>query len=565
MPKLFFWLSKCSIVRPLHIALRGSVRKTMFAVAIFSFFFSSVVLANDLSITNAALVDQVTGDDTIDIQFDVTWENSWRDATNYDAVWVFAKYCTENCTTNGTWLHATLSATGTDAGSGTALDVIVSADVKGAFLQRAGNGTGTVTTTGVHLVWDYGANGVSDADAVGANTRVKVFGMEMVYIPQGSFFAGDGSESLAQNPASYAFKQGNTCRDPWPITSEDAITTSAQNPCTTPATYYYTISTSPGDSATGSVFTIGADFPKGYKAFYLMKYELSQGQYRDFLNSLPRGQQNNHTQANVSGDSIPNTFVMGNTTTPFFRNFIRAPASGNGTTNPVVFGCDANVNGVFDESTDGEWVAANLLNWMDHCAYADWAALRPMTELEFEKASRGAGITPVNLEYPWGSTSAPSHSSLTNADGATEVTDTASANANYSSCWPAGPRRCGMFATGSSTRAQAGASYYGVMELAGNVGEQIVTVGNNTGRSFTGTHGDGALSSAGYGNNTDWPGYVTSEISSNIGQGFRGGAWAQGVGSMRVSSRDQAAYYSGYTVRVPTYHYFGSRSVRTAD
>ena len=52
---------------------------------------------------------------------------------------------------------------------------------------------------------------------------------------------------------------------------------------------------------------------------------------------------------------------------------IRAPASGNGTTDPVVFGCDLNGNGVLNEATDGEWVAMSYLTWMDLCAYADWA------------------------------------------------------------------------------------------------------------------------------------------------------------------------------------------------
>ena len=45
-----------------------------------------------------------------------------------------------------------------------------------------------------------------------------------------------------------------------------------------------------------------------------------------------------------------------------------------------------------------------MLSWPDLCAYADWAALRPMTELEYEKACRGPN-NPVLGEYAWGNTS----------------------------------------------------------------------------------------------------------------------------------------------------------------
>ena len=163
MPKLFFWLSKVSSLCPLTLATRGNARKTMLAVAIFLFFFSSIASANKLSVTHAKLVNQDSGANTVAIKFDVSWENSWRDVTNYDAVWVFTKYCTSNCSTSGTWAHATMKTAGTNPsgvsqGSGTGLDVIVSADKKGAFLQRSANGTGTATTTNVELVWDYNAD-----------------------------------------------------------------------------------------------------------------------------------------------------------------------------------------------------------------------------------------------------------------------------------------------------------------------------------------------------------------------------------------------------------------------
>ncbi|MBM4401401.1 MAG: hypothetical protein FJ045_05565 [Crenarchaeota archaeon] len=55
---------------------------------------------------------------------------------------------------------------------------------------------------------------------------------------------------------------------------------------------------------------------------------------------------------------------------------------------------------------------------------------------------------------------------------------------------------------------------------------------------FTGSHGDGSLSSTGYATNTDWPG------TDAQGAGFRGGSWGDGAPYARVSDRYYAAYAS---------------------
>jgi hypothetical protein len=49
--------------------------------------------------------------------------------------------------------------------------------------------------------------------------------------------------------------------------------------------------------------------------------------------------------------------------------------------------------------------------------------------------------------------------------------------------------RAGAFATPESDRVAAGASYWGIMDLSGNLAERVVTVGNVAGRRFAGTHG----------------------------------------------------------------------------
>ena len=54
--------------------------------------------------------------------------------------------------------------------------------------------------------------------------------------------------------------------------------------------------------------------------------------------------------------------------------------------------------------------ANNFISWAEATAYASWIGMRPMTEMEFEKSSRGGGTTAYT--YPWGNT-APSTTTYT--------------------------------------------------------------------------------------------------------------------------------------------------------
>ena len=94
----------------------------------------------------------------------------------------------------------------------------------------------------------------------------------------------------------------------------------------------------------------------------------------------------------------------------------------------------------------------------------------------------------------------------------------------------------GIFATGVSDRIESGATYYGIMEMSGNLMERVVTVGNNTGRAFTGIQGDGELDNTGNANATAWPG------TNAIGTGFRGGGYNSVNLYLRTSDRSHAAY-----------------------
>jgi formylglycine-generating enzyme required for sulfatase activity len=441
------------------------------------------------------------------IQLDISQENSWRySATLHDAAWVFVKYSVDG----GAWQHAAISAVDTRAIIGTNLTSTCSLDQTGAFLYRAAGaeGKGTLSTAGVKLTW---AVAYSAIDPRVHDIMLKVFALEMVRIPQGDFYIGSGGTETS------AFYRYPTTTDPYRIFGEWEIHVG-----TSDGDLYY-------DAAGDQTGPIPAAFPKGYQAFYIMKYELTQGQYRDFLNTLTRAQQATRVETTPIGSgttSVTNRYVMSGTSTLQYRNGIRCDATVP-TSKPILFYCDLNGNGISNEPADGEFIAANYMSSADLAAYADWAGLRPFTELEFEKAARGPA-NPVANEYAWG-TAGITASALGPANpGANNELAANGANCLYSG-GVSGPMRAGFAATSNSLRYNAGASFYGVMELSGNLWERSITVGDATSRLFTGLHGDGVLDASGNANVSNW---TTS--------GFRGGAWNNNLSSARASDRVSA-------------------------
>lgn len=254
----------------------------------------------------------------------------------------------------------------------------------------------------------------------------------------------------------------------------------------------------------GSVWTgtVPATFPNGYRGFYAMKYELSQDQYVRFLNKLTYRQQNTILDGRLEqlneGD-----YLFGSSASPTLRNGIVVAAKMDN--KPAVFACKLIADG--DESNDGRNIACNYMNIADMLAYADWAGLRPLTEMEYEKMARpGYPYVPVAREYAWNSTEIQEAADLGSSSG-TAGERPARGNANYgNNVSIGGPVRCGAFAATDPTlakRRNTGAGYSGVMELSGNLAEMYYNVNNINGlkmvaESCSGSthvtsHGDGSL------------------------------------------------------------------------
>lgn len=483
------------------------------------------------------------------VNFDLSWENSWRTSTlesNWDAAWIFIKWRKQG---QNTWNHATLNTTGHTASSGST--ITTPTDGKGVFIYKNADGIGSNNFTSTKLRWNYGTDGLVDNDLV----EICVIGIEMVYIPQGSFYVGDGTTG---GNIRGQFEDRVTGL-PFQITSESLPSVLGGG---TPGSMGN--NNASGMNASGvddfndvMIKVLPLSFPKGYNAFYVMKYEVSQSQYVDFLNKLTYTQQARRVMISPNSAIGTRAFSVGE-----YRNSISIKSSGTNATTPAVFGCDLNRNINYEESNDGQNLPINWMHFADCQAYLDWSGLRPITELEFEKACRG-NQTPVVSEYAWGNTTITSATStgLSNAGTASEISSNSSSNCVYNApiVTSNGPIRVGSFAQASTNRTQSGGSYYGVMDLSGNVREMTITIGNITGRSFTGLSGDGALDVNGEANTLNWPSGFQADVSVATGAGYRGNDWSEDTPIyLSVSCRVNAGYK--YKWRDPDYGFRGGRT-----
>lgn len=390
------------------------------------------------------------------ISFHLSWQNAWRQTINYhDAVWIFCKYRTVN---TGKWLHADVKA-GTTATSGL-LETFESPDKLGFFVRLNVDTTGHIFPTAVSFEAE---------NLVGVFPEFKVFAIEMVYVPQGRFFAGAPQLDTGRNSSFFAtnnFEDQVLFRKvqflgnkhlPIEIGSEDAMQPTVG--LTFPKRFH-----------------IPATFPKGFRAFYAMKHEISNAQLASFLNSIPRNWIDQFELALPPFDAGPQGIIyqlpIYSELSPATNSFVEYGSLSAKLDTPSLtlsFGADYNRNGIFDETDDGTDYPAYMANGL-FFNYLYWAGLAPMTELQFEKSCRGPLFPELN-EKAWGS-------SEMNVIPFAQMQNKREQNERLASPVVAPVSelftRCGAFADSNTNRLTSGASFYGILNYQDNVAEITV-------------------------------------------------------------------------------------------
>ena len=370
---------------------------------------AGTALADGLKITNVSSAPRDAK--TALVTFDIAWTNAYRFDRFHDAAWVCFKVRPD---AKSPWQHARLVAdpaspegsavaskvvnpTGFSSGDGTPLEFVVPGGDEGfvgMFVRLAKDGRGAVASRKVTAVVDFSN---LKPETRNLKPEIRAFGVEMAYVAEGPFYLGSGMKHLNR---FYAYTDEGTVTPPYRVTHAGAIPTGRQ------AGKLWAVGFLPEDNG-----EIPAAFPNGYAAFYCMKRPyFNQGFYAAFLNTLTAEQVKKRYYTDGQGHVIRRTG-----TAPNYAYVATAPEG-----------------------------RVPWMSWEDHAVIAAWAGLRPISELEYEKAIRGP-------DYPEGS--------------------------------------------------DAGLSFWGLGECnIGTTYERQVTVATAEGRKFMGTHGRGTVALP-----ADWP------------------------------------------------------------
>ena len=429
--------------------------------------------ANNLKIGTPSFSNKQTT--TLDVSFSVSQSNTFSTPTNTcstdtakDCAWIFMKYSTNSKT--GPWNHCTI--TGVSSGDDASTTIQSVSDSKGVFIFANANRS-QWTSGNVTVRWNFGADGLGST--LPSEIRFRVMGIEMVYISTGSYVYNVGGIG---GSGSNNFGAGSQV-----------------------------VVASTGDVPTGC----SNNWPNGYRAFYLAKYEVSQRQYADFLNTVDPNGTSGSAYYDVTQYNQNQYYILIDISRQIGDRYFVASGMDN-------IGC-------------------NCMSDSDSKAYAAWSGLRPMTEMEFERAGRGCNNTNI---WPWGNVDPSSGNTQDNRSGTSYHCELYYANCVIgSNVGPVGQYLSGLNISGSPqtrTSAQTGASPYGIADLSGNDNEEVIRCDYTT----TPTNGTGQISSG------TWQLYL-----------IRGGNYGDNAGIQKISDRS-GTLFGGYR-----FCWYGFRPART--
>ena len=160
----------------------------------------TAVYGNNVRISGEPDVQLNATSDSLSLTFTLSWDNSWRDNFNWDAVWLFVKYKKEGST--DAWSHLYLGGeqTGTsvleiDPGN-------TGNQVVGAFVYPKNKGAFNIA--GERVTLKASLNGLSASDISDKKVYFAVSAIEMVLIPYGAYYLGDGVSNLGFHEAFIA-------------------------------------------------------------------------------------------------------------------------------------------------------------------------------------------------------------------------------------------------------------------------------------------------------------------------------------------------------------------------
>lgn len=496
----------------------------LFWLIIFSCLLSISGWSNNVCIYRELQITEVKSG-IVTLEFGLSWDNSWRDDFNWDAIWVFFKYKEVSAERETNWEPVYLENNEyiTD-NNYVCLPGMTDGNVVGVYIFRKNISQGHSQLL-CRLKWRL-PSAYSDYTKEDFEEGRMIFfiqGIEMVFLPYKTYSLGDG------------ISRNSFCK----AEHKSVIIDGEQE---------QTVSFWVDDLEESRNVSLGLNFPKGYRGIYMMKYELSQEQYVNFLNTLKRSEQEQllpFLRGLSEGD-----YLFGTHSTVSYRNGIilaRKPSNDK----PIRFVNNFKSDNVYGEIDDGQTIACNFMSPADLLGYCSWAGLRPMSELEYEKACRRLyPQEPDKGEYAWNNYESPLYArSITAGGRRTEKPETGS-NVNAGGFLP-GPVRCGSFAANARGNQQlSGGSYWGIMELSGNLSELCYNV--NAGFDFNGTlQGPGLFSLS------LWP------VDVNY-FGVRGGSFLSNPEMLRTSDRSGVNYYLNHDLffRDST---VGIRGVRLAE